>query len=117
MNDSIESFQRWFWVSLVMFVFYAWLLVFKTRRPQVWTRYNSAESALWSRLGLPRGLADAARRFGQSKVSTVCLWVIVVLFALLMLLNAGAYFHYKHRIASLPPPAPPAHGPPHPARR
>jgi hypothetical protein len=104
MNESLVTFERWFCVSLVMFVFYAWLLFFKVRRRDVWIRYTAAESALWVRLGLPRRLADSLRRFGDGKASTVCLWVIVALFALLMALNAGAYFYFKQRIANRPQP-------------
>jgi hypothetical protein len=103
MNESLELFQRWFWVSLVMLVFYAWLLNFKIRRRQAWLRYTAAESAFWSRLGLPRRLAQLARRFGESKASTLCLWIIVVLFALLMFLNAGAYLYFKHRLPARRP--------------
>jgi hypothetical protein len=114
MNESLETFQRWFLVSLVMFIFYVWLLFLKTRWRQTWLRYNASEATLWSRLGLPRGLANLARRFGESNASTLCLRVIVVLFALLMVLNAGAYLYFKYR---LPPkqqptilkPAPIAH--------
>jgi hypothetical protein len=103
MNESLEIFQRWFLVSLVMFIFYVWLLFLKTRRRQTWLRYNSAEATLWSRLGLPRGIADMARRFGEGNASTLCLRIIVVLFALLMILNAGAYLYFKYR----PPPKQP----------
>ncbi len=97
MNNSVEAFRNWFWVSLVMFLFYSWLLYFKVRKRAVWLRYTAAESSFWSRLGLPRRFADSARRFGESQASTVCLWIIVLLFALLMALNAGAYLHYKSR--------------------
>jgi hypothetical protein len=98
MNNSVETFRNWFWVSLVMFLFYSWLLYFKVHKRGVWLRYTAAESTLWSRLGLPRRFTDAARRFGESKASTVCLWIIVILFALLMALNACAYIHFKHRL-------------------
>ena len=104
MNESLETFQRWFWVSLMMLIFYCWLLFLKTRRPQTWLRYNTAEATAWSRFGLPRGLAGIARQFGASKASTICLRVIVVLFALLMLLNAGAYVYFKNRIPPKPHP-------------
>jgi hypothetical protein len=105
MNESLQTFQRWFWVSLVMFVFYAWLLLFKTRWRQSWSRYTAAESKFWSRIGLPRRFTDAARRFGESNASTFCLQIIVVLFALLMVLNAGAYVHFKEKLRKKPPPA------------
>lgn len=111
MNESLRALQHWFWVSAVMFVFYVWLLFLKTRRPETWLRYNSAEAAIWSRLGLPRGLVDSARRFGASRISTVCLWILVVAFALLAILNAGAYCYFKSRI---PPPRQPIHFDPAP---
>jgi hypothetical protein len=114
MNESLETFRHWFWVSLVMFLFYVWLLFLKTRRPQTWLRYNSAEAAIWSRLGLPRGLVESARRFGASRISTVCLWMLVVAFALLAFLNAGAYVYFKARI---PPHRQPIHLNPAPAGR
>ena len=110
MNDSIQALQHWFWVSVTMFVFYVWLLFLKTRRPQTWLRYNSAEAEIWSRMGLPRGLVESARRFGAGKLSTVCLWILVVAFALLAILNAGAYVYFKNR---MPPPRQPIHQ--HPA--
>ena len=96
MNESLAIFLRWFWVSLLMFVFYSWLLWIKSRRRETWRRFNSNEAAFWARLGLPVRFAQAVRRFGESKASTVCLWVIVVLFALLMILNAGAYLYFKN---------------------
>ena len=102
MNESLETFQRWFWVSLVLFILYAWLLVFRIRWRESWLRYTAAESAFWSRLGLPRNLAALARRFGESRAATVCLWIIVILFALLTFLNAGAYLYFKHRMAAKP---------------
>jgi hypothetical protein len=120
MNESVETFQRWFWLSLVMFVFYTWLLIFKTRWRQSWLRYNAAESTFWSRIGLPRGLTEAARRFGESSASTFCLRVIVLLFALLMILNAGAYVYFKDKIRKQPPPthqAPAKPSPPKPVHR
>jgi hypothetical protein len=120
MNESVETFQRWFWVSLMMFAFYTWLLIFKTRWHQSWSRYNAAESKFWSRIGLPRWFTDAARRFGESKASTLCLQIIVVLFALLMVLNAGAYVHFKEKIRRKLPPtvlAPAKTAPPKPAHR
>ena len=110
MNHSVEAFRNWFWVSLVMFLFYSWLLYFKVHKRAVWLRYTAAESSFWSRLGLPRRFTESARRFGESQSSTVCLWIIVILFALLMLLNAGAYVHYKSRLPAKPPPASAPHG-------
>ena len=85
-------------MSLVMFLFYSWLLYFKVRKRAVWLRYTAAESSFWSRLGLPHRFAESARRFGESKASTICLWIIVILFALLMALNGGAYFYFIHRL-------------------
>ena len=63
MNESLETFQRWFWVSLVLFFLYGWLLVFRIRWRESWLRYTAAESAFWSRLGLPksRGVGAAVR--------------------------------------------------------
>jgi hypothetical protein len=110
MNNSVEAFRNWFWVSFVMFLFYSWLLYFKIRKRGVWLRYTTAESSFWSRLGLPRRFAESARRFGESRASTVCLWIIILLFALLMVLNAGAYLHYKSRLPATLQPAPAAHG-------
>ena len=72
------------------------------------------EAAIWSRLGLPRGLVEPARRFGASRISTVCLWMLVVAFALLAFLNAGAYVYFKARI---PPHRQPIHLNPAPAGR
>jgi hypothetical protein len=102
MNESLETFQRWFWASLVLFFLYAWLLVFRIRWRESWLHYTAAEAAFWSRLGLPRNLAALARRFGESRAATVCLWIIVILFALLTFLNAGAYLYFKHRMAAKP---------------
>jgi hypothetical protein len=110
MNNSVEAFRNWFWLSLILFVFYSWLLYFKVHRRPVWLRYTTAESSFWLRLGLPRRLAGLARRFGESQASTVCLWIIVILFAVLVLLNAGAYVHYKSRLQIKSPSTPAAHG-------
>jgi hypothetical protein len=106
MNDSLETFQRWFWVSLAMFLLYLWLLIFKTRWRESWLRYMAAESKFWSRIGMPRRWTDLARRFGESNASTVCLRIIVLLFALLMILNAGAYVYFKDKIRRKQPPLP-----------
>jgi hypothetical protein len=112
MNESIETFQRWFWLSLVMFLFYTWLLIFKTRWRQSWLRYMAAESRFWSRIGMPRRLTEAARRFGESNASTICLRIIVLLFAALIVLNAGAYVYFKGKVRAKQTSVQPS---PHPA--
>jgi hypothetical protein len=103
MNESIDTFENWFWISLVMLVFYSWLLFLKTRRRETWLRYNSAEARVWSRFGLPRKAAEFARRFGEGDLSTAFLRGLVAAFALSMLLNAAAYFHFRGKLSQNQP--------------
>lgn len=98
MNESLEAFQNGFWISLVMLVFYSWLLFLKTRRRETWLRYNSAEARVWSRLGLPRSIATLVRRFGEGNASTICLRALVIAFAVSMVLNAIGYLHFKDKL-------------------
>ncbi len=80
------------------------LLFVATRRRSLWLRYTAAEAAFWYRLGFPsRRITDASRRLEESRAFVWVLWFIVVAFLVLMLLNAGMYFHFKHRFHSMPP--------------
>ena len=105
MSESLGIFQRWFWISGLLFLVYAALLIFKVRRRAMWLRYTGAEAEFWKRFGAPRPVADFIRRFGESKLSTVCLGIVTVLFALLMVLNAGAYLHFKAKLSPNQEPA------------
>ena len=107
MNERVEVFLRWFCISAALFAVYATLLVFKIRRRESWLRYTAAESTFWRRLGVPGTMARSIRRFGESRLSTFCLGFITLLFALLTVLNAGAYLHFKGRVkvhAAVPSP-------------
>ena len=98
MAESLNVFQRWFWVSAILFLVYAALLILKIRRRTAWNRFAAAESEFWKRFGAPRAIPTFIRRFGESKLSTICLGVVTVIFALLTVLNAGAYLHFKDRL-------------------
>jgi hypothetical protein len=95
MTNSLDIFERWFWISLALFLLYAGLFVFKIRRRDLWIRHTASQSGVPSRAGWPRRIAQSIRRFGESRLLTWCLGILALLFGVLVALNAGAYLHYR----------------------
>ena len=99
MNESLENFYRWFWISVALTIVFVALLFFVTRRRNLWLRYITAEAAFWTRLGVPARVAEASRRFEESRIFTGFLWFIVALWFLLVLANGGAYLYFKAQLS------------------
>ena len=98
MNESLDSFYGWFWISVALTIVFVALLFFVTRRRNLWLRYIAAEAAFWTRLGVPARVAEASRRFEESRIFTGFLWFIVGLWFLLVLANGGAYLYFKKQL-------------------
>lgn len=108
MNESLDNFCRWFWISSALTLVFVVLLFFVTRRRDLWLRYIAAEARFWMRLKVPARIAEASRRFEASRVFIGFLWFIVVLWFLLVFANGGAYLYFKSQL-------PPQRGPNIPA--
>ena len=100
MNEALEGFFRWFWISCAMTILFGEFLFVVTRRRELWLRYIAAEAAFWTRLGMPARIAESSRRFEGSRTFIGLLWFIVVLSFLLVLANGGAYFYFKGNLLS-----------------
>jgi tetratricopeptide (TPR) repeat protein len=98
MNEHLQFFYRWFWLSLTIAAGLGVLLFVATCRRDAWLRYLSAEARFWIRLGIPEKLAEASRRFGASRALVYILWVEIALLLLLSLLNGFSYLHWEHRL-------------------
>jgi hypothetical protein len=107
-NESFDSFNRWFWISVALTIVFVALLFFVTRRRDLWLRYIAVEAGFWMRLGVPARIAEASRRFEASRVFIGFLWFIVVLWLLLVLANGGAYLYFKSQLPPLRGPNIPA---------
>lgn len=101
MNDSLDGFLGWFWVSAALALVFITLLWFVTRRREQWLRYVAAEAAFWRRLRLPERIVEASRRFEASRLFVGFLWFAAVLWLLLAAGNGGAYVYFKSRIPPL----------------
>lgn len=101
MNESLDSFLGWFWVSAALTLVFGSLLWLVTRRRELWLRYIAAEAAFWRRLRVPERLVEASRRFEASRVFIGFLWFVVLLWFLLALANGGAYVYFKSQIPPL----------------
>jgi nitrate reductase NapE component len=97
-SETLDSFCRWFWVSAALTAVFVALLFFVTQRRELWLRYIAAEAAFWVRIGVPARIADASRRFEESRVFIGFLWFVVVLWLLLALANGGAYLYFKAQL-------------------
>jgi len=98
-NESMDSFYGWFWISVALTIVFVALLFFVTRRRDGWLRYIAAEAAFWTRLGVPARIAEASRRFEASRIFTGFLWFIVAVWSLLVLANGGAYLYFKAQLS------------------
>ena len=104
MHAVLGHFVHYFWLSLMMTVIYSGLLFIVSCRRDLYLRCTAAEAGFWHRLGFPsRRITDASRRLEESRAFVWILWFIVVACFVLMVLNAGMYFHFKHRFHSTPP--------------
>ena len=108
MNETLDSFYRWFWVSAALTLVFVVLLWLVTRRRDLWLRYIAAEAVFWTRLRVPAGVVEASRRFEESRAFIGFLWFTVVLWFLLLLANGGAYLYFKSQIPPLKGPDIPA---------
>jgi hypothetical protein len=79
-----------------------WLFII-TRRRNIWLRYTTVETAFWLRLGVSKQIANASRRFNESRGLVYGLWVLMFLWLLLALVNGGSYLHFKYRFFSKKP--------------
>ena len=91
----MDSFHKWFWISVAMTIVFVALLFFVTQRRDQWLRYIAAEAAFGTRLGVPARIVEASRRFEASRVFIGFLWFVVLLWFLLVLANGGAYLYFK----------------------
>ena len=98
MNESLDSFLRWFWVSAALTLVFGSLLWLVTRRRELWLRYIDSEAAFWRRLRVPGRLVEASRRFEASRLFIGFLGFTVALWLLLAVANAGAYLYFKSQI-------------------
>jgi len=95
MDETLQSFLRWFWIcSAVSVLFGAFAYVLIWRR-HLWVRLMDAEESFWQRFGLPRG--GFTRRFGESRFFTASFVVFAVIHLLLATANIALYFHYRHQ--------------------
>ena len=108
MNESLDNFCRWFWISSALAIVFVALLLLVTRRRDLWLRYIAAEAAFWTRLRVPARIVEASRSFEASRVFIGFLWLTVALWFLLAVANGGAYVYFKSQI-------PPLRGPDIPA--
>jgi hypothetical protein len=96
LDETLQSFLRWFWICLGTSALFGALAFILIRRRDLWLRYMDAEEAFWQRFGLPKG--GWTRRFAESRF----LAMSFVFFAVLQLLLAAAciafYFHYRRRV-------------------
>ena len=98
MNETLDSFLRWFWVSAALTLVFGSLLWLVTRRRELWLRYIAAEAAFWRRLRVPERLVEASRRFEASRLFIGFLGFVVALWLLLAVANAGAYLYFKGQL-------------------
>jgi hypothetical protein len=108
-NEALEGFSRWFWISSAVTILFGCLLFVVTRRRELWLRYIAAEAAFWIRIGVPVWIAESSRRFGASRIFIALLWFIVVSSFLLVLGNGGAYLYFKDKVLSEGQPNPALH--------
>jgi hypothetical protein len=101
LNESLDGFLIWFWISAALALVFIALLWFVTRRRELWLRYVALEAAFWRRVRVPERIVETSRRFEVSRVFVGFLWFIVVLWFLLAAGNGGAYVYFKSRIPPL----------------
>lgn len=99
MNETLDNFCRWFWISVTLTLVFVALLFFVTRRRDMWLRYIAAEAGFWMRIGVPARIAEASRRFEASRIFIGFLRFIVALWFLLVLANGGAYLYFKAQLS------------------
>ena len=90
MNEILDSFIRWFWISSVLAILFGAYLFIATRHRAVYLRYITAEAAFWIRLGVPARIVEYSRRFEEGRIFIGFLWFIVISQLLLSLANGGA---------------------------
>jgi len=104
MNEHLQFFYRWFWLSLPIAAALGILLFIVTRRRNLWLRCIAAEAAFNIRLGFSKRFVEASRRFSESHAYVYFLRVVIIFWLLLALLNGISYLHFKHRLLTKKPP-------------
>ena len=91
-----SAFCHGFWVCLAGSVSFGALFFILRRHRHLWLRYLDAESSFYVRLGFSQRLISRSRSFSESRLFTVSIALLTVLFLLLAILNASAYFYSRH---------------------
>jgi hypothetical protein len=104
--ELLQTFATWFWISLVTSVATAawWFIV--AHRRETWLRWTNAEAAFWQRLKVPVATIESMKQKEQSKWFVYFVGGLCILWLLLLILNAGAYFYFREKLRELGPPDP-----------
>ena len=93
--SSLQEFINWFWFSLIMSIgLAAWWFIIAHRR-ESWLRWTEKEAAFWRRVKMPAATIESIKRQEQSRIYPYFIGGLSIIWLLLAMVSAWAYFHFR----------------------